>query len=1506
MESIQTYIAKKVANYLSESLGTTIDINRVSIVFFDRVFVDGFYVEDLKGDTLLYSGEVYVNLDLMSLSELRFVADKVGLSNATFKLKQYKGEDELNMQFILDALKPDEPSDLDPVFLIEAKSVELENCRFVFHNQNVAHKEFGVDFAHLDVSQINLSATQVRVEPNSYAANLECLTFIEHSGFVLDELTGFVKFDNTGLKSSQLTVESGKTNLQTKRFDLAVNSLKDFANFVDKVNFHVDFEPTDVSFEQLVYFVPQLKGMDQLVRLEGNVSETIARLKFSDFHIATGEATEIHGDFVLPDFRIVNDEIWVEEIRTLHIAMTDISEIKLPESSSNPSLSLPMEILNLGYIKGEGITFRGNIEAFTVSLNTLNTALGNIVFDEHLRVIHDKESDGYFFTSSDSRKNYIHFEKFNIGGMLANNQLGEINGAFGFDAKLIASKGLDIIGIHGEFDRIVLAGYTYKSIKIPNAGYKLDLTKRVPVSTVNGRIIIRDENLDLEYNGELVISDYFDMDLTLDIDCARLEKLHPSLKGRGELSSFIKIQGKGKNLNDFVGDVRFEETTYEESERMVELDLITCSYIRDPEKDVFNLRSDLLDVDVFGVIDFKKITDNIVYQSSLIFPSFFTNIKPVVDEVSKIKYVFNFKRINPVMRIFYPDILIAKNTIVTGGYNGADNFFNLNIRGDYVQYKDIKFEQLFAFQRLEKKEVTASYDIGFIRYKDSILFQELHFVNLAANDFMDSQLMFRDDKRNRSNFEWQTQIWETEGFDIDLRPSFFTINEHKWDLRQTAHINYSQECFFIENLLFERGNQRIGIDGQLSRLPSDKLKLNIQNLELDDFGKVFLENLDLHGIANVDGIIADPFNNLEFEGTAAVKDLVIDYRQIGDVVFNANLDIPNEKIILDGELIFRESRTFDFVGDYFYKKENDNIDFKLKFNNTDIAVLNSFMDPKVMNDISGALKGNLTMTGSFKEPIIKGRLGIVNGAMRFALLNAKFVFNGQLISDEMGVYINNMPVTDEEGNTGSITGTVFHDNFSNFLYEFVVNMEEHPTMRNPLNRAEPMPVDRFLVMKTVYEEESIYYGTAYVTGTANISGFNERMTINVDATTRRGTWIDFPMYGPTTLTEEGFITFKTADTPQDFLNETKIDFSNVSMNLNFNVTSDARVKLIFDPTIGDEITAFGNGRIKIGLDKYGDITMDGTYTLVDGVYNFAMGPYRQNFFIESGGTIRWMGSPYNADLNVRTFVRTIANMTAVMPDAINNRGVQNEEIYSFLTLTGDMYKPEISFDLAAPKATEANKAILARIKSDPDELNRQFFSLLIMKRFLPLAGQEGRGGAGGNAALDLLSTQINSILSQVSDDYKLKVNLDRDDVTGTESYEFGISKSFLDNRLLVSGSFGVGTVDRTGSGQQNNIIGDINIEYLLNEEGTFRINAFNVSNAHSVVQHTQMGMFTQGVGINYIEDFNNIEDFQLIQAIFDVFRSSDNRKVLGKKREKKLTPIPESYKQPKEGIKEEE
>ena len=51
-------------------------------------------------------------------------------------------------------------------------------------------------------------------------------------------------------------------------------------------------------------------------------------------------------------------------------------------------------------------------------------------------------------------------------------------------------------------------------------------------------------------------------------------------------------------------------------------------------------------------------------------------------------------------------------------------------------------------------------------------------------------------------------------------------------------------------------------------------------------------------------------------------------------------------------------------------------------------------------------------------------------------------------------------------------------------------------------------------------------------------------------------------------------------------------------------------------------------------------------------------------------------------------------------------------------------------------------------------------------------------------------------------------------------------------------------------------MGDVDIEYRLNDDGTFTMNFFNETNTSSV---TSQGQYTQGVSLHYQETFDFLE-----------------------------------------------
>ena len=88
--------------------------------------------------------------------------------------------------------------------------------------------------------------------------------------------------------------------------------------------------------------------------------------------------------------------------------------------------------------------------------------------------------------------------------------------------------------------------------------------------------------------------------------------------------------------------------------------------------------------------------------------------------------------------------------------------------------------------------------------------------------------------------------------------------------------------------------------------------------------------------------------------------------------------------------------------------------------------------------------------------------------------------------------------------TGSVIGSIFHDNFENWNFDVQVNFEDDISTRQPKFPFNIKPLDQFLILNTAYNEGDIYYGKAYGRGTANISGYASNMEITLDCGDKRG------------------------------------------------------------------------------------------------------------------------------------------------------------------------------------------------------------------------------------------------------------------------------------------------------------------------------------------------------------------------------------------------------------------
>lgn len=1486
---VQTYLANQATAFLSRELGTELRIDEVAIVFFDRVALKGVYVEDEKGAVLADIKTLHVRLEALDLVKNKLTIAAVELDQGKVNLNRDSLTGDYNYWFLQDYFAGSSSSTSTKPMAIDLVDLKLTNVHFRYDDYRKSYSEFGMDWDHLDFENVNLHANNITIRGNDISCDVKNLSTKEKSGFVLSQLTTKALVVKKGIYLNDLSILTPESDVKMSRMHLIMHQLPDIYTFEDSVTFDARILPSTVSTKDISYFASALEGMEEIVKLSGNVSHKTKNLRITDLDLRVGQKSVIKGTLNLPNFDKVDQSFFSEKLTYAYVDLGDIKNIKMPKDQGGGYLSFDKYVERLGYFEGENVKLAGFTREFVISANSVKTELGTVRMDNGILFTENKANNSYIFKQSMASEYDVKIENFQLAKFLDDETFGLVDGTFFLSGEAFSTSNIRFDNIEGNVNRFDFMDYAYKNISITEGS--------IDNNVLTAKIDIKDDNLNLVYDGFIDLKGEQHMSFKVDIAKAVLDNLGLNTVNSKLVTEF-SVDVYGYNEKNLTGNINLTGLAYTEAGKTYRLpEAMNIGVTRGEMSDRLAITSNLGNAIIDGKIDFSQIANSFQDQLSQILPAIFdAPPKRSLNKSAKnnFSYDITVKDMDSLFAVFVPGLHIKSGTKVSGEYKEATSDFSLKLTSSYISYDDFVFRNVKADQSAIEKNLKMNLTIGQFNLNDTISVEDVLFNATGSKDTFQSVLSWNPNTMNYSEVNWQSRIIDAESFDIEIQPSQIAIQRKQWDFKKSSLVEYRKEYISVKDFLFERQDQFISLEGKVSDDDKDKLKIRVSHLQLDDFAPIIQSPVELRGEANGFGELWTPFTNIGYQGDASIKGLFISNEEIGDVFVQSQWEKGKKSIEMSGDLIYKNTQTFQFDGLYNLDKKTDILEFNLVFDKMDLQFTNAFMDPQVVSDIEGTLDGKIRVTGTPDKPLLEGAVQMDGATAKIGILGVKYNLEGEIYCDEYGFYMDNIPVYDEEGNAGSLVGSIYHNNFSDWNFDLSFNLEDDAIHKDPVRPWKVLPLDRFLVMNTQYSEGDYYYGKAYMTGYANIFGYTDHLEITVDAKTRKGTYINFPMYGAGEISdEENFIQFKPADS-MIMLTNPEIDFTGVDLNLNFDVTPDAKMKIIFNEKLGDEISADGSGRMSMHVNNLGDIALDGTYTINQGIYNFAMGPIKQNFGIEQGGYITWTGDPYNANLNIKSVFTVKANLAEISTDQLSSNSSSNQDVNCYLDITESLMSPTIGFDIEVPRADESGKALINRIKSDQEELNRQFFSLLLWKRFQPLKGSNT--GTSGTA-LDLAANQINSMLSQLSQSYKLAVNLDAD-ATGDKTYEVGVSKEFLDNRLILSGSFGVeNTAQTTSSSTQSSLIGDVNLEYLLNEEGTFRVNIFNESNQNSVIQDNNQGLFKQGVGLHYQEDFTGYKNFKLIQYFLDLFRKSDNKRFPIKKK-KSQTPVPKEESTP--------
>ena len=1418
--AVQTSVAGRITKSLKENKDVNVSVERVSLGYFGKVKLNGIYVEDHHEDTLVYARQLRTSV--LSLSNILGGNPSLGftqLDGFKLKMKKYANEDKDNLAIFLDKLKK-KPTGDSSVFKLDVSTVEVLNGHYSFRDENRDNPEIII------LDNLAILTKDFEIEGSKISTQITNIRGNEKRGLDINHLSTDFTYTPTGMTLDNLILQTPHSIIKA---DLRLQYiLSEFSDFINKVQISGDFEETAVSSSDLEVFYDKF-GEDQLL-----VFDTKFDGSLNDFYL---EDLELKG----MDRSRIDGRVRVEG------AFSKAGENLIITGDFNEFTSNYYDLVNLlpGDLLGklpENLRDFGNIRIVGDAILTKNSLDADIELTTQLG-----NAEAFFTLNNFSNvklaeyKGNLVLKKFNLGRLLNNDNLGEtsfnlnVDGT-GFDQESLSTR------LEGEISQLEFNDYSYSNIRVIG-------NMRQPV--FNGLLMANDPNLRMEFNGLADLSDEINIyDFEAAVSYANLNNLN--LVTRDSISVFkgdVIMNMKGTTVDNAFGEIHLLNTSYRNQNDLYYFDDFSIVSSFEGQARTIEINSpDVISGQVEGVFKVAEIID--LFKNSL--GSIYTNYEP--ETITSNQFMeFDFDIYNKIVEVFYPKITLAPNTYIRGRVESDESEFEITFRSPRIDL----FGNMFENVNLQVDNTNPIYNTYF--ESDSVStelynFSEFSFINVTQRDTLFIRSEFQGGKKNDDVFninlfhtinENNKSVVGIQRSDIRFRENIWYINEDRNKSNKIVFDNNFKDIA-IDSLVMSHQNEEIRLSGVLRDSTYKNFSMEFDDV---DIGKITpeIDSLQLAGILNGKLDLLQEDGAYYPNTSLHIDSLDVNNNLLGNLVIDVEGNENLTNYAVNATLRKKEFESLSALGNIDVSGQEPLIDLEVELNRFNMAAF-SPLGKDVISNIRGFATGTAGVTGNYKNPEFSGQLSLMEAGLKIPYLNVDFDFRDDATINltEQQFNFDQVELVDTKyGTRGTLNGYIKHRNFR----EWMLNLD--------------ITTDRLLVLDTESRDDALYYGTAFISGEASIAGPTDELLIEVNATTERGTVFKIPLNETVSAGDNSYIYFLSPEEKAARLAGEEIvtkEVKGIEMVFDLDVTNDAEVEVVVDQTSGSTLRGRGAGNLLLEINTNGKFNMWGDFVAYEGVYNFKYAGLVQKVFkVESGGSINWDGNPARAQLDVRAIYELNANPAVLLENPSINRKIPVEVI---IDLQGEIIQPDITFEIEFPNASSVVRSELEYRMDDRASRELQALFLVTQGSFYSEFGLRQNAITGTLA--ERASSIVNDIFADEDGKFQVGVNYVQGDRTPDQQTvdRFGLTLSTqISDRVIINGQVGV----PIGGVTESIIVGDLQIDFLLNEDGSLRAKVFNRENNIQFIGE-EIG-FTQGIGISYSVDFDTFKE--LIRKILN-------------------------------------
>lgn len=1454
--SVQTRLTQSVLLSISKQTGFHASIDKVEFFWFDRLRLSGLKLTDPEGHDMIDVRTLRLNFTFRGLFRGKaYALDAVLIDSAKVHLATIQENDSvrnLNINVFVHRLniRPPKPNARSPI--ISFGEVLLKNGTFIYETDRDSIKS-GFDYNHFRVAIADAEIERMLIQDDTVSFHVQSLQATEiNTGFTIHQLHTYFRFSDYGLEFPGIELHAGKSFI-ADTVVFRFTGQNDLDSFIDSVYTDIHFSEAIIHPSDLALFAPGMEVFKQPFSLNGKAIGTISDFKFRDMDLQFGN-TRIAGNLSMEGLPDIEETFLVADLNYSTLDLNDFAFLFDTETLQ--------QLNNLGIVKFRG-QFLGYPNDF-VANGHFTGRIGSIQSDINLKI--NEENPGL---SSYSGK--LSLTDFNLGIFFEDTVLfqkvsmeGKING-----------KGLTLetadFYLNGNIGMLGIKGYNYTGIST-NARFSNQFFV--------GSLAVNDPNLALHINGTIDLRNQIDhVMLQGKLDSVNLEKLNLSPEPL-HITSYIDIDIFGLSLDSLKGRANLRELEVFYKDERVQLGEVSLFASRDYGLRELKLTSPLLSAEANGNFYFSDLFRDIdLFFMELVMiiqndQSILTNHykqKKSAPKIYEASFKVDLKSLNPLFDLLDLPVSLNRNINISGSFShGQLVTFRAFTQADSLLYhtsslwkNELEINVSKAYNSTETLAMLY-FKSGNQKFGKNLSTEQLTAEAIWNGNHIDINAGIAEPPNNKLLLEVTVDF--SDSTYIHFHPSHISLLNTSWKFNPGNRIAVRGKEWSIQNLTLAQGSQSIRLNGHISSDSSRILNFNVSDVSLN-----FLSGWagrKLEGILKGEIVLSNLYGKSTIENSIRLDRLIVDDFLIGNLTGTNRWNADDKTFELEFFIDRLGNRIVDFTGNYTPADTLSPVNGTVQLNQANLKIIEPFLED-LFSQIQGTATGTCKITGTPDNLQLSGSAQIENGALTVNYLKTHYRFSGTLAVTPSSIIFRDFNLTDALNNPARLQGEITHKGFGGMNLNLTATFSD------------------LQVLNTTARDNELFYGQAYASGRATIRGPVNNISLTVDAITRKNTRFFIPIGGISVSEQKDFISFVnfSDSTRQQSITASQsrsITLTGFNLEFNLEVTPDAYSEIIFDLKAGDIIRGRGNGKLKLQMNSDGEFTMFGPIEFTEGWYNFTLqNIINKEFEIKPGSRITWYGDPYQAVLNINASYKQLASLAPILtdPTLANSTALKRKyPVEVLLKLDGPMMSPQYSFDIEArdlPKAVpvEGRPPVALDLefysfknRMDEQELKKQVFSLIVLRRFTP-PESFSMSGSVTNSVSELLSNQLSYWMSQVDENLEIDVNLGAMDQEAFNTFQLRLSYTLLNGRMRITGdgTFNNQNVPATGQGGQpgtfSSLAGDWTVEYLLTPDGKFKVKMYSRTNLNqNTASLNNQNTITTGVSLSYTQNFNTVKD----------------------------------------------